>query len=428
MSVSSWRKKLKTFLNNNPWSEVREYKDDDSAENDDSPSIAIMKPWNEDSVVLVPTRLRDDAIRRLNSVTLYPSFSGIYHRRRKSLELIYTPYKQRELDGRQFGFSFEGHTLNCHFSAPSEVLFDLALANEPLGPPTDTNYRNLRQFRRFLSLRDKQGEDALFQNHYKPISFWIEECYFDEQKLVELAQHLNFYMDYFDSSSPIINIHEVHPQSASLPARQRYLWDSFPSEIAARRLDPYLLSQMSSAKNAGDVYRRFLYYYQIIEYAAFYYLSDKSVRRVEAILKSPETPSFPKVAWQRLQDILADEKMQDAAKMEAVVNECVDASIVWKEIEPLRELFEAKTTFEGGFVVRPCLTKTTDLENFKCSGLKELMTTLRSIRNALVHAREQRMANVISPTRENYQKLIPFVRPLALIAKSLVVSTEPDQE
>ena len=422
MTISEYRKKLDTFLKNNPWSKINKLKDDEEANS----APAIMKPWGDDSISIVLPRLDEAALKRLNGVILIPSFSAIYHRRRKSLEFIFTPYRQSEVDGRKFTFSFEGANYTCHFDKPSETVMDLALANEPQGPSTQTDYRNLRQFRRYLSLRDKHGNEEAFKRHFKPVSFWIDGCPESEQELIRLAQHLNFYMLYFDCKTPSIQIHESRVETEKLPDRQRYLWDAFPVDIKAKTLDPYLLAQMASAREAGDVYRRFIYYYQILEYAGFYYISDKLVRRVESILKSPETPSFPRGAWQRIQDVLTEDKMQDATKISAVVTDCVDPAIIWKEIEPLRKCFEQEVQFDGGYCVKPCFSASMDLEGFKASGLEKLIATLRNLRNALVHAREQRMSNVISPTSHNHQKLLPFTRPLSVIAQSLVISVDTD--
>lgn len=422
MTINEYCENLEVFLRNNPWSKIENVKSDE--EGNMSPSI--IEPWGDDSIAIILNRLNDAAIKRLNGVILMPSFSAVFHRRKKSLEFIFTPYRQTEIDGRVFTFSFEGRVYTCCFKKPSFAVFDLASANEPQGPSTGTDYRNLRQFRRYISLRERHGDDDIFNTHYKPVSFWVEGCTESEQDLVRLAQHLNFYMIYFDCRTPTIQIHESLVEDEKLPDRERYLWDSFPSEIKAKSLDPYLLAQMASARQAGDVYRRFIYYYQILEYAGFYYLSDKLVRRVESVLKSPDTPSFPRGAWQRIQDILAEDKMQDTAKIAAVVTDCVDAALVWRELEPLRKCFEKEVQFDGGYVVKPCISQSMDLDGFKTSGLEKLIVTLRNIRNALVHAREQRMANVISPTRQNHQKLLPFIRPLTIMAQSLVATVDTD--
>lgn len=423
MTPSEYRKKLKTFLTHNPWSKVEKLQEDEEA--DSAP--AIVEPWGDDSIALTLSRLDEKALKRLNGITLLPSFSGIFHRKREAIEFIYTPYRQAELDGRKFTFDFEGCSYTCKFSKPSDVLFDLAIASNPQGQSTGTDYRNLRNFRRYLSLREKHKDEPPFQKHFKPLSFWIENCECSDQDLVRLAQHVNFYMTYFDRETPEIKIHEARVEAEKLPTRERYLWDEFPEEIKAKALDPYLIAQLTSVREASDVYRRFIYFYQVLEYASFYYLSDKSVRKVEAILKSPETPCFPRGAWQRIQDILTDEKMQNDAKIVAVVNDCVDPAIVWREIEPLRKFFEEEIQFDGGYVVKPCIAASTDLDGFKTSGLDKLVTTLRNIRNALVHARDHRMSNVITPTRQNHRKLMPFTRPLGCIAQALVISvdTEP---
>ena len=421
MTPSQYRKKLKAFLDHNPWSKIEKISEPEEL-------VAVTLPWQDESIALALPRLDSKALFRLNRLVLFPQFSAVFHRLKNSIEFIYTPYRGDELDTRDFVFEFEGQSLRCAFLAASREVLDLAEASEPLGPSTRTDYRNLRSFKRYISLEKEYGKEKKFRDAFSPTSFWIYGCGDDPEALARLAQHINFYMHYFDRESPLIQIHEALPSDAALPDRERYLWDTFPKTISGRAIDPYLLAQLSSANEVTDPYRRFLYYYQVLEYVGFYYVGERTNRRIESILKAPETPAFPKAGLQRIQDVLTDEKMQDAAKIAAAITDCCDPGVVWREIEPIREHLERETVFDGGFTVKPIICDTSDANSFTTSGFDKLGTTLRSIRNALVHAREQRMANVIGPSARNHRLLRPFLRPLSTIAQQLVFSVDPESE
>ena len=409
---------IESFLEHNPWSK--------RSEKDDGGSIEM--PWNDSTLILELKSLDEAAVARLNDLILFPSFSAIYHRSSRKMELIFTPFRQSDLEARLFQFAFEGHDYSCCFGPPSESVFDLARASNPVATPTTTDYRNLRHFRRYISILDREPKEEGFQDRYSPVSFWIEPCDADEQQLVRLFEHLNFYMAYFDSRSPAILIHEAEPQDEVTETRVRYLWDEFPETIRATTVDPYLLGLWSSARAAGDTFRQFIYYYQMLEYAGFYFLTERSEKSIETILKAPETAAFPNKAWQRIQDVLSGEKIEEGAKLVAVVRQSVDIESIWKDVEANRGCFERTLMFDGGFELPPVISTSSDLNAFKVSGLEKMVNTFRLLRNALVHAREKRMSNVISASRRNHALVRPFVKPLSSIAMQVARASAWSQE
>jgi hypothetical protein len=273
-------------------------------------------------------------------------------------------------------------------------------------------------------LLGRSTKEEGFAERYSPISFWITPCDSDEQHLVRLFEHLNFFMAYFDSRSPMIMVHEAEPQDAVKETRVRYLWDTFPDSIRATSIDPYLLGLWSSARNASDIFRKFIYLYQMLEYSAFYFLTEKSEKSIESILRAPETAAFPNKAWQRIQDVLASEKIDESAKLVSVVKQGVDVEAIWKDIEANRACFERNLAFDGGYELPAVISTSTDLNSFKVSGLEKLVNTFRLLRNALVHAREKRMANVISATRRNHALVRPYIKPLGSIAMQVARASE----
>ena len=238
-----------TFLQHNPWSKLQAQEH----------GQRIELPWNDSTLTLELSALGPEAIGRLNDLILFPSFSAIYHRAETKMEVIYTPFRQTELEKRHFNFEFEGNRYECSFAPPSQAVLDLALASTPVAAPTSTDYRNLRHFRRYIAISETDRKGPAFAETYSPVSFWIEPCFPDEQQLIRLFEHINFFMAYFDQNSPSILIHEAEPSDALKEKRVRYLWDEFPDSIRATTVDPYLLGLWSSARGASDTFRQFIY-------------------------------------------------------------------------------------------------------------------------------------------------------------------------
>ena len=76
-------------------------------------------------------------------------------------------------------------------------------------------------------------------------------------------------MTYFDRGTPLIVVPDHPTDHPGHVHPDRYRADGFPETVNARDLDQHLLSLWGSA-GKGDTFLRFIQYFQILEYAAFY--------------------------------------------------------------------------------------------------------------------------------------------------------------
>jgi hypothetical protein len=383
--------------------------------------VHVEKPWGDSTLSLVARQDDEDLFDALNNVLLPPRFTAIWHKDTKDLEIIWTalPVGQ-ELKARSFSFRLDSSEFKCRFAESSKRLLSIAKCFRPISPATNTNHRNLDSFRLFQMLAKDPKRKAVVEE-WTPKSFWVGPVDWDENLVIEITRHLNFFMFYFDRQTPRILVHDDATAGASLATALRFPFADFPNEIRGRTVDRNLLSLWESALEASDTYRRFLYYYQILEYGAFYYLDDKSLKQVKRILASPQCTMAIDDCARQVMDLMIENKMSDEAKIVAIINQMVDPKEIWKELEPYKDYFSVDLVFDGGFSL-PALVKADWEEgDFLAAWTPKFPDALRKIRNALVHAREMRMVNVISPTKANYDRLRPWIAPLSLAAMQVML-------
>lgn len=386
----------------------------------DGNTCIVHQPWGDDSIHLEVPLDTHDLHTRLNSIRLPPQFSAIRHTSNNDVEFIYAALKpDNEERSRKFVLHFNGLSYNCAFENASETLKQLALNTRALGPTTDTNFRNLASIRQFLKLREQEGKDSPYKL-YEVTSFWIRNCSVSDEELVELCRTLNFYMIYFDRRTPYVVIHSKLENTTPTKVR-RYPRNSFPNGINAKSLDPYILSIWEGAHRAAEVTRQFVLYYQILEYAGFYYLRENITRDIKRIIDSPEiTTKYREVAKDIL-DVVVEDKQDDEAKIDAVVKQFVDPQLFWPDVEANIGVFSRDTIFEGGLIIAPLVLATWQYGDFESAWHPKLISTLRQIRNALVHAREKRASKCIMPTHRNQRLLQPWCMLIEDIAKQLII-------
>ena len=124
----------------------------------------------------------------------------------------------------------------------------------------------------------------------EPLSFWIDNIEWgNADAIVELVNHLNFYMKYYDAISPTVIV--FYPKEAqSLKPQTRFAFGTYPTHIEGKELDDVMLI-LWEASRSGDNARRFLYCYRIIEYASFGYLEAKARIETKRILAAPHALS-----------------------------------------------------------------------------------------------------------------------------------------
>ncbi|MCW0218746.1 MAG: hypothetical protein OJI67_10540, partial [Prosthecobacter sp.] len=321
----------------------------------------------------------------------------------------------KELAARKFVFHHRGSQHSCEYARSSEELLTIAKCFRSTGPSTmgGAHNRNLGSFRQFL-LGDPKVTVGM-----SPLSFWVDGLTWEDDIVLEVINHLNFYMTYFDALSPVVLVHSPRSENVAKQPQKRFAFDIFPEEIRSRSIDDNLL-KFWEASRTGDPARRFLYCYQIIENFAMTYVDEKIKKNIKKILAAPNANEFLDSSSQKIIELVSESKMHDTVKVDAVLRETVDPHVIWKEISANLEFFSQKCVFEGGFSVDALAKPGWKSDDFCVSGISALSTTLRQIRNALSHAKDQRSMTVITPTRVNMEKLQSWV-PLASAAASQVL-------
>jgi len=300
------RKALDPFFDLNPNCTFRDIED----------GGVVETPWSDDTVEL---HMRNDDqmfIDTLNNVYLPLRYSAIWHKDSKDLEFIWiATHSDMPVASRAFQFVFHSRTYRCEFAEASSRLLDIADAARLPKPSTSTEHRNLM----FVS-RDRLKFIQQIDPTAKVISFWLRDIDWDETRVLQVAQHLNFYMTYYDTWSPYILIHT--PTNMDRPTTQAFpALRPFPSSILGRLLNENLLLLWEAAKTR-EPFLKFLYLYQIIEYAAFYHLSDEAESRVRRLLTSPDALAHINETARGLVDAVADLRLTDEHKMDVVIRFC----------------------------------------------------------------------------------------------------------
>lgn len=200
--LSSINAALSAFLEKNPKSEVQ------SVDLGGRKINAVTTPWGDSSMVLEIPEDPSELFSALENLILPERLAAIYHRDSRKLEVIWTAYRvpppSEEVLNRAFTFRYEGADFNCVFDVSSDRLLTLAASFVPVGPP-EFAYRNLPSFKRFTSSSKTERQPGPILS--SPWSFWVANIDFeDEDALVDFLTNLNFYISYYDDSSPYVLI------------------------------------------------------------------------------------------------------------------------------------------------------------------------------------------------------------------------------
>jgi hypothetical protein len=205
----------------------------------------------------------------------------------------------------------------------------------------------------------------------------------------------------------------------------RYLYDAFPSVISGRPLDTFLL-QLWESFSLGNAIHRILYGYQIIEYVAFYHLQESISQTIRRVLLSPDTLERPTEATRQILEVMAEDRMEDGAKIERVVETYVDHEKVAAAIKRNLAYFAEDLQFDGGFVLPAiCSSKWDPKDKKECRDItRKVAQSLRKIRNAIAHSRESRNSNSIAPTPANQDRIYAWLDPQSTIVSNLMLYSE----
>jgi hypothetical protein len=382
--------------------------------------LAIIGAWNDDSVLLAIDSGSKALSSALNSVILLERFSAIYHPTTREIEFIYAALPlSTYLSGRMFSFELKGKSHTCRYAESSPELLAIAGSFRPGRKRTESDYRNLVYIEPYVRMQNDAKSLERF-GYTKPSSFWVSNIDPNEDELYELARHLNFYMSYYDSGSPNIYLVDRAIDDPGLKPQERYRHKSFPPKIKATPIDDELL-HLWHASRRGDEARKFVYGYQILEYASHYALEAEARSRIRKHLSAPHVSNHPDDVIAEILDLLSDVKVQDHLKIDWTLKRAVDPKLVWEEIEKHKDFFSEPTEFDGGVTIDAIVSKNTQADDFAKAWPKSTAVAMRNIRNALSHGREARQVRIIAPTSRNLHKLRRWLMLMSTVTGEAIV-------
>jgi hypothetical protein len=408
------KKELDVFLENNPKASI----------DHEDKKFVIRGLWEDDTICLRVSDIEGEFIEILNSTIFPPPFSAIFHIEEKSLEFIFSVRSTDDyLWERKFDFIHNEITYSCEFNKSSEKLMRIAQAASPIKPISYSDHRNLRIYRDYSKRSDLPDPVSKFFKDREPMSFFVSPISIENlDYVIDLAMHLNFYMAYFDKHTPQIFIHRPEDIQESIYEKDGKVDVkdiSFPDTIVSHELNSYMLDLwVGSRRVSGRM--KYIYNYQLLEYASFYFIEEEIKINVRKILRRPEIISSIDTCIPLILDEIVNYRKPDEQKMTMVVKKSVEPYRVWKVIEEFMEFFSKPINFDGGFNLDPLVKEDWDVDDFIASWIPKIPDNLRWIRNALVHSREFRMGKVITPTRSNNKKLLPWTRLIEEITNQVV--------
>lgn len=377
-------------------------------------------PWGDSTLgVEIPldSEARSKLASALNQLKLPSSLSAVHHHGTNQLEVIWTANKLGPLGrgalNREFEFQFEGRSHNCKFAESSPVLLDFLKYARPISNPTSTNHRNISSFFLFLNAdHDRPGRGV-------PLSFFIDDFDFEDDEGLRFLRCLNFYMSYYDHSSPLVLVHE--DADLETAARERYLHGEFPSTINGSSLDENLLGFWNASVQMPDTFTKYLYCYRILEYSAKNYLDHSMNMALKRALCAPHAASdFGKLTSDVIA-VFSQKTMDDIAKMDALVSETVQPDLIWREVRKSAEYFTKSHTFDGGFTVKPLISEGCTFESFCTTFPGHLLKSVRELRNGIAHGKEAKSSATILPSLPNKAKIQPWLNVIEMLAGEVIL-------
>lgn len=393
-------------------------------------SLIVDLPWDRDDARLKSTVDDQVFIGDLNNISLSAKYDAVFHNDANRVEFVYSyldplAESNKDLIDRNFDVYFEGKKYKCYFAEPTERLLRIAKCFERL--PSDTAVKSIPQiipFKDAQHLEDFNERVRGYFNGKVPRCFFVESDERVTPLVTEgLAKHINFIMSYYDRNSPLIEIKQ-DPDDGKIKNKKpiRYIEGEFPETLLIQPIDDIVLKLIEVAKTSQARFS-FLYYYQVFEYAGYYYIDESAKRSLRNFLKDPALINCGEDKVSELFTIFSDINHNDDVKMKKVISEHCDPVVVWKEIENDKEFFSDEHVFDGGFVLAPLISSDTTENSWKAMWMPKLYDHLTRIRNSLVHARERRENKVILPTRTNNLKLKHYIPLIERMAEQIALKT-----
>ena len=381
--------------------------------------LAIFDAWDDTSIAFTVPDDDNAFVEALSAIYLPPRYAAIHHPDLKKLEVIWTAFKldppQEEIKGREFTFRLNRVTHRCSFARSSDRLLEIAKHHVPLRV-SETNYRNLRSFRGYFEKDRENNPDAFAE----PTSFWIDNVTWEDTEILKLVRHINFYLRYYDSESPIISINPAKSTETINP-KARYVGDGFPKRIVSKELEASLLVFYSASFDSNSA-ANFLNLYRIIEFVSYGHMHDTLRKQIRTVLNRPSALDDIERSSTELLLMLREAKLereQDA--LGRMLVEILPVERLWREVCENKAFFARALRFEGDLELTPLISEKDTLDTFIPHGVSNFAKLITSIRNGLAHGKDSKSAKSILPTSRNFELLTPWTHLIALAAGEVVL-------
>lgn len=388
----------------------------------------ISKMWDDDTF---SCRIENNIdITEFGNITFPEELSAIFHIETQSLEVIFSPLlNDNSIIQREFSFFYNGIEFSASFKEPTEIFKIIAkgFIETDTDNSSETDFRNLRRF------RDYYNQDTLpeylveFYENKLPINFYILGDFSKiSNDFVSLAKHLNFFMSYYHRETPNLVIFEKDLEQKIYDVPCFTIKEEFPKVINFSKIDPILLDLFLISRKTSNVRLKFIFYFQVLEYCAYYHLNDDLKKRLTNIIKRPDllnnTNNYSKLIIEEFKDHF--KQNDDSVKLEKLINDFCNWEDVKLEIEVNKEYFSTDLNFDGGLKIPAIINQNENFENEPKGIMKSIKTNIEKIRNVLVHLRESRENKVILPTPKNNNLLIPYLQLVQRISENIAIHHE----
>ncbi|KFF05705.1 hypothetical protein [Flavobacterium reichenbachii] len=285
--------------------------------------VNIQKMWNDETFSC--NLEKETNFSEFGKIVFPIELSAIYHIDSNKLEVIYAPLiSDNILIGRKFNFFYNGIEFQATFEKPTDIFEILAkgFQETETDSSSDTDFRNLRRFRDYYNQDTLPAYIKDLMENKLPINFFISGDFNSiSNDFVSLAKHLNFYMSFYDRETPNIVIFEQDLEQKIYETPCYTTKEKFPEIINLSKIDPILLDLFQISRKTTNVRLKFIFYFQVLEYCAYYHLNDDLKKRLTNIIKRPDllnnTNNYSKLLIEEFKDHF--KQNDDSAKLEKLI-------------------------------------------------------------------------------------------------------------
>ena len=177
---------------------------------------------------------------------------------------------------------------------------------------------NYRPFRDVQRLDKMPGKVKSFYEGKVPRNFFVKaNSPLLSLDIENLTRHINFHMMYYDRKSPFIIIRRPETLLPTTKPQLRHFANEFPSALAAHPLDDFILQLIVIARISTPRFA-FIYFYQVLEYAGYYFIDEKTKKEIRQFLRNPAMITCPEDKVTELLSVLSDLQQNDETKIRKV--------------------------------------------------------------------------------------------------------------